>query len=263
MCLRQPNAVILATGLLDGEDRIVASHNGDPGTRSPVFSRRGAVRARELEPPSGGGRPGPWALRPRGDIILPADSDTRATSLGVEKPRRRWSDSPASLPIRLTQQGPICWGGAREPEDAPSRLPEDPCRVQVRFATEDACRRYLMESRWPNGYRCPRCPRHADAYPVAGRGLLAVQRVSLPGLGHGGDGDASYARALARLVLGCLPGDHAYAGVLGVAAPAAAPVWDGTRPRGPCCRNSVARCSVPSATTSPAPSKWMRPMSAA
>ena len=30
-----------------------------------------------------------------------------------------------------------------------------------------------------------------------GPGAVAVQRVSLPGLGHGGDGDASYARALA------------------------------------------------------------------
>jgi Transposase zinc-ribbon domain len=50
--------------------------------------------------------------------------------------------------------------------DFPKALAE----FQVRFATEDACRRYLMESRWPNGYRCPRCG-HADAYPVAGRGL--------------------------------------------------------------------------------------------
>ena len=51
--------------------------------------------------------------------------------------------------------------------DFPKALAE----FQVRFATEDACRRYLMESRWPNGYRCPRCG-HAEAYPVAGRELL-------------------------------------------------------------------------------------------
>jgi hypothetical protein len=42
---------------------------------------------------------------------------------------------------------------------------------QGRFATEGACRRYLMGSRWPNGYRCPRCG-HAEAYPVARRALL-------------------------------------------------------------------------------------------
>src|SRR5215470_1672606 len=65
----------------------------------------------------------------------------------------------------------LLWWGQEEPKDAPSRLPEDPCRVPGAFATEDACRRYLMESRWPNGYRCPRCG-HAGAYQVAGRGLL-------------------------------------------------------------------------------------------
>jgi transposase-like protein/ribosomal protein L37AE/L43A len=50
-------------------------------------------------------------------------------------------------------------------------FPKTLAEFQVRFATEDACRRYLMESRWPNGYRCPRCG-HAEAYPVVGRGLL-------------------------------------------------------------------------------------------
>ena len=55
-------------------------------------------------------------------------------------------------------------GGCRVP---PKTLGE----FQVRFASEDACRRYLMDSRWPNGYRCPRCGQGA-AYPVAGRGLL-------------------------------------------------------------------------------------------
>ena len=50
-------------------------------------------------------------------------------------------------------------------------FPKTLAEFQVRFASEDACRRYLMESRWPNGYRCPRCG-HAEAYPVAGRGLL-------------------------------------------------------------------------------------------
>jgi transposase-like protein len=49
-------------------------------------------------------------------------------------------------------------------------FPKTLAEFQVRFATEDACRRYLMASRWPNGYRCPRCGQ-AEAYPVAGRGL--------------------------------------------------------------------------------------------
>jgi transposase-like protein len=32
---------------------------------------------------------------------------------------------------------------------------------QERFATEDACRAYLFECRWPDGFRCPGCGGHA------------------------------------------------------------------------------------------------------
>ena len=28
---------------------------------------------------------------------------------------------------------------------------------EARFATEDACRAYLVQLRWPDGFRCPRC----------------------------------------------------------------------------------------------------------
>ena len=38
--------------------------------------------------------------------------------------------------------------------------PDFPCGIiefQSRFADEDACRRYLFESRWPEGITCPRC----------------------------------------------------------------------------------------------------------
>ena len=36
------------------------------------------------------------------------------------------------------------------------------CRVrwrslEGRFGTEQACREYLMQLRWPQGFRCPRC----------------------------------------------------------------------------------------------------------
>jgi len=49
-------------------------------------------------------------------------------------------------------------------------FPKTLAEFQRRFSTADACRRYLIESRWPDGYRCPRC-KHAEAYPVA-RGVL-------------------------------------------------------------------------------------------
>ena len=42
---------------------------------------------------------------------------------------------------------------------------------QDRFCTEEACRDFLVESRWPEGYECPRCG-HRDAYEISTRGLL-------------------------------------------------------------------------------------------
>lgn len=41
---------------------------------------------------------------------------------------------------------------------------------QTRFADEAACRVYLAESRWPDGYRCPRCG-HQAALDLPGRAL--------------------------------------------------------------------------------------------
>jgi transposase-like protein/Zn ribbon nucleic-acid-binding protein len=38
-------------------------------------------------------------------------------------------------------------------EDYPRNLIE----FDARFGTEDACREYLFQRRWPNGFRCPRC----------------------------------------------------------------------------------------------------------
>jgi len=35
--------------------------------------------------------------------------------------------------------------------------PRSIVEFQRRFPDEEACRRYLFESRWPEGYRCPRC----------------------------------------------------------------------------------------------------------
>jgi transposase-like protein len=32
-----------------------------------------------------------------------------------------------------------------------------PLQFQASFPDEDACKRYLMRSRWPDGVRCPRC----------------------------------------------------------------------------------------------------------
>lgn len=49
-------------------------------------------------------------------------------------------------------------------EDYPRTVRE----LEARFSTEEACRAYLMELRWPNGFRCPRCG-HAKAWPVGAR----------------------------------------------------------------------------------------------
>lgn len=50
-------------------------------------------------------------------------------------------------------------------------FPRTLAEFQARFSTEEACRQYLVESRWPDGYSCPRC-RHPEAYAVTRRALL-------------------------------------------------------------------------------------------
>ena len=44
-------------------------------------------------------------------------------------------------------------------------FPPDLAEFERRFATEAACREYLVRLRWPNGFRCPRC-RQEKAWPV-------------------------------------------------------------------------------------------------
>lgn len=50
-------------------------------------------------------------------------------------------------------------------------FPRSLSEFQRRFSTEEACRQYLVASRWLDGYRCPRC-QHPEAYTVMERGLL-------------------------------------------------------------------------------------------
>ncbi len=38
---------------------------------------------------------------------------------------------------------------------------------EKRFSTEEACRDYLFQLRWPEGFRCPRC-HHTKAWPTGG-----------------------------------------------------------------------------------------------
>jgi transposase-like protein len=51
-------------------------------------------------------------------------------------------------------------------DDYPRKLSD----LERRFATEEACRRYLADLRWPDGFRCPRCG-GAEAWPMS-TGLL-------------------------------------------------------------------------------------------
>ena len=52
--------------------------------------------------------------------------------------------------------------------------PVFPCSLaefQARFGSDEACRRYLMACRWPDGFRCPTCG-DAGSYLLAARDLL-------------------------------------------------------------------------------------------
>src|SRR5206468_7195980 len=46
---------------------------------------------------------------------------------------------------------------------SPADLPTDLQSCQARFGTDEQCRDYLFEARWPDGFRCAGCGR-ADAY---------------------------------------------------------------------------------------------------
>ena len=50
-------------------------------------------------------------------------------------------------------------------------FPKSLSEFQVWFDNEEACQRYLVESRWPDGYACPRCG-HGEAYDLTSRRLL-------------------------------------------------------------------------------------------
>jgi transposase-like protein len=52
-------------------------------------------------------------------------------------------------------------------EQYPTNLME----VERQFATEEACRAYLVQLRWPEGFRCPRC-QSTHAWPRKAGGLL-------------------------------------------------------------------------------------------
>jgi transposase-like protein len=47
--------------------------------------------------------------------------------------------------------------------------------VQARFRDEEACRTYLAESRWPDGFRCPACG-HDDSLELPGRLLWRCRK---------------------------------------------------------------------------------------
>ena len=54
-------------------------------------------------------------------------------------------------------------------EDYPRTLEE----FEGRFVTEQACREYLMQLRWPRGFACPRCG-DSELGPVVGGACCAV-----------------------------------------------------------------------------------------
>jgi len=54
-------------------------------------------------------------------------------------------------------------------------FPQSVSEFQAWFGTEEACVRYLIDSRWPDGYRCPRCG-HGEAYELTSRAVLKCRK---------------------------------------------------------------------------------------
>lgn len=52
-------------------------------------------------------------------------------------------------------------------EDYPRNLSE----FTARFSTEEACREYVRQLRWPEGFRCPRCG-HRKGWPITERAVV-------------------------------------------------------------------------------------------
>ena len=75
------------------------------------------------------------------------------------------------MPIRLTPQTPMGSILAMPRPDFPRTLGE----FQRRFVDEEACWLYLAESRWPDGFRCPRCGSEA-ALELPARRLWRCRR---------------------------------------------------------------------------------------
>ena len=104
-----------------------------------------------------------------------------AEKAGMKNARRLreklWHDSAVERRKRLL---PFFWGGwvctlLPKPQHVVCGLMEDYPRTleefEGRFVTEQACREYLMQLRWPRGFACPRCGGQR-ARPSRRRGLL-------------------------------------------------------------------------------------------
>src|SRR3954453_3081340 len=50
----------------------------------------------------------------------------------------------------------------------PDDLPQDFLEFNARFGTDEQCREYLFQARWPDGFRCDSCG-HGDAYTLRTR----------------------------------------------------------------------------------------------
>ena len=54
-------------------------------------------------------------------------------------------------------------------------FPKSVSEFQAWFGTDAKCARYLKDSRWPEGYRCPKCE-YPEAYELRSRGLLKCRK---------------------------------------------------------------------------------------
>ena len=123
----------------------------------------------------------PTSPGPKGhELALDLSADASSHVADVVNPcfHKQWSEAEVVLDGKeVIENGVVHRPIVSEVEstifgmELPYDFPTTELDFEQTFADEDACRRYLMRLRWPEGFTCPKCET-AKGWAVAGRDLV-------------------------------------------------------------------------------------------